>query len=168
MEGEWRSMVLDIQTIPEGRSVVSQTITLDSYATDLPPFSEKISCEAAIDRSGQTLYVRLHFKGTFMLECSRCLAPFAHPIAGTLQLVVKEEPGRYGPSQDDESIDFYYDSRHFDVDLGGAIYEEIMTSIPLKPLCAEDCRGIELQRGSHASGKDEPDARWEALKKIKR
>jgi hypothetical protein len=94
------------------------------------------------------------------------VARIVQPISGALQLVVKEHLGRYGPSQDDGSVDFYYDSRHLDVDLGSAIYEEIVTSLPMKPLCSEDCKGIEMQRdvGTRMS-KNESDPRWEALKK---
>lgn len=158
-------MVLDIRTIPAGRSSVRQTADLDDYKTDLPDFSEKISCEAAIDRSGEVLYVHLRFNGTFMLECSRCCALFAYPLSGELRLVVKEQPGKFGPAADDESADFYYDSRHLDVDLGPAIYEEIMTSLPLKPLCSEECKGIALENAG--GGKTEIDPRWEALKKLK-
>ena len=158
-------MILDIRTIPSGHSVASQTAGLDAYTTDLPAFSEKISCEAAIDRTGPILYVHLQFTGTFALECARCVGVFAYPVKGDLRLVIKEQPGKYGPSQDDESVDFYYDSRHFEVDLESAIYEEIMTTLPLKPLCSEECKGIELQSAGVA--KEEIDPRWEGLKKIK-
>jgi len=158
-------MVLDIRTIPFGHSVAFQTAGLDAYTTDLPAFSEKISCEAAIDRTGEMLLVHLRFKGSFSLECSRCVGIFAYPVRGDLRLVIKEQPGKYGPSQDDESVDFYYDSRHLEVDLGSAIYEEIMTTLPLKPLCSEECKGIKLQRAGVA--KEEIDPRWETLKKLK-
>jgi uncharacterized protein len=158
-------MVLDIRTIPPGHSAVTQETGLEAYEADLPPLSGKISCEADIDRMGEFLYVHLRFKGELSLECSRCVGIFAYPVSGALRLVVKEQPGRYGPSQDDETVDFFYDSRHSDVDLGPAIYEEIMTTLPIKPLCSEECKGIEFK--SAGSKKEEIDPRWEALKKIK-
>lgn len=159
-------MVLDIRTIPAGHSVVSQATGLDDFKADLPPFSGKISCEADIDRLEQQIHVHLRFKITLSLECSRCVEVFEYPVSGELRLVVKEQPGRYGPSQDDEAVDFYYDSRHMDVDLGPAIYEEIMTTLPIKPLCSEECRGIGFTTAG--SRGEEIDPRWEALKKIKR
>jgi len=158
-------MVLDVRTIPPGNSEVSQTTGLDDFKADLPPLSGKISCEAAIDRMGQILQVHLRFKGVLSLECSRCVGVFAYPFSCALRLVVKEQPGRYGPSQDDETVDFYYDSRHSDVDLGPAMYEEIMTTLPIKPLCSEGCKGIEFK--SAGSTIEEIDPRWEALKKVK-
>lgn len=163
-------MVLDIQTLPTGHSVVSQTTALDAYKADLPPFSEKIVCEAAVDRTSEAVYVSLNFKGLFILECSRCCIRFPLPISSSLRLVVKEAPGRFGPSLDDESVDFYYDSRHLDVDLSPVIYEEIVTSLPMKPLCKEACEGIPLHdknaRIVNRRENKETDPRWEALKKL--
>jgi uncharacterized protein len=162
-----KDMVLDVRAIPSGHSVVSQITGLDAFKDDLPPLSGKVLCEAVIDRMGQLLHVQLLFSGALSLECSRCVGVFAFPVAGTLRLVVKEVPGRYGPSQDDESVDFYFDSRHPDVDLGSAIYEEIMTTIPIKPLCSEECKGIEI-KGAAGGPKEEFDPRWEVLRKIRR
>jgi uncharacterized protein len=158
-------MVLDVQTIPPGRSAVARETELEAYKADLPPLSGKISCEADVDRMGQFLQVHLRFKGVLSLECSRCVGVFAYPVSGALRLVIKEQPGRHGPSQDDETVDFYFDSRHPEVDLGSAIYEEIMTSLPIKPLCSEECRGIEV--ADAVSVTKEVDPRWEALKKIR-
>ncbi|MBN2188218.1 MAG: DUF177 domain-containing protein [Chitinispirillaceae bacterium] len=159
-------MVLDVRTIPPGRSAVKQETGLEAYGADLPPLSGKILCEAEIDRMGQFLYVNLRYKGKLSLECSRCVGVFAYPFSGELRLVVKEQPGRHGPSQDDETVDFYCDSRHPEVDVGSAIYEEIMTSLPIKPLCSEECGGIEVPNAGGAT--KEIDPRWEALKRIRK
>ena len=168
-------MIIDIRTIPPGHSELSQSTDLDALKEDLPPFSKKISCRAQIDHSGADLFIHLQFDGVFDLECSRCLKHFKCPIKGDLRLIVKEQPGKFGPVLDDESVDFYYDSRHPQVDLSPAIYDEIMTALPLKPLCSDDCKGIELHDKQITVGfedqpkkKDEIDPRWEALKKLKR
>jgi|WetSurMetagenome_2_1015567.scaffolds.fasta_scaffold212625_2 uncharacterized protein len=158
-------MVLDVRTIPPGNSEVSRTTGLDDFKADLPPLSGKISCEAAIDRTGDILRVDLRFNGVLSLECSRCLGNFTYPFSCALRLVVKEQSGKFGPSQDDETVDFYFDSRHPDVDLGPAMYEEILTTVPIKPLCSEECKGIEFK--SPGSAGEEIDPRWEALKKFK-
>lgn len=158
-------MIIDIRTIPQGRSTVSQTAVLEAFAADLPPLEGKISCEADIDRFGQILHVHLRFKGTLLLECSRCVEQFVYPVSGAMRLVVREQPGRSGPSQDDETVDFFFDCRHLEVDLGSAIYEEIMTSLPIKPLCSEECKGIPLGDTHGSEGAIDP--RWEALKKIR-
>jgi uncharacterized protein len=124
-----------------------------------------------MERSGEVLYVHLHFHGTCELECSRCLQRFAFPLKGDLRVTIKERPGKHGPAHDDGEADFFYDSRHLEVDLRPSVYEEIMTALPLKPLCSEACSGIEFQdeKKDNASGTEEDiDPRWEALKKLKK
>jgi uncharacterized protein len=158
-------MVLDMRTIPPGRSAVTQKTGLAAFTDDLPPLSGGISCEADLDRMGPVVHVHLRFKGALSLECSRCVGIFTYPVSGALRLVVQEQPGRHGPAQDDETVDFYFDGRHPEVDLGSAIYEEIMTSLPIKPLCSETCRGIEVTGAGDAV--KEVDPRWEALKRIR-
>ena len=159
-------MVLDVRTIPAGHSTLSQTTELAGYKAELPKLKSGIGCRAEIDRSGDTLYVHLFFQGTFELECSRCLTPFAWPVSGDVRLMVKEQPGKNKPAQDDETVDIYYDSRHSELDLGSAIYEEIMTALPLKPLCRDECRGIEIT-GNRTAPATGIDPRWEALRNLK-
>jgi uncharacterized protein len=54
------------------------------------------------------------------------------------------------------------------VDISSAVYDEIMTALPLKPLCSEDCRGVEFGGDGGGSGKgDAVDPRWEALRRLK-
>jgi uncharacterized protein len=159
-------MILEIAKIPDGHSDSAQEIDLAAFKDDLPPFAGKIFCEAAIDRSGGMFSVQLHFRGTFTLECSRCLEPFDFPMEGNLRLVIREQAGKFGPSLDDESADFFFDTRHLELDLSPAIYEEIMTAFPMKPLCRESCTGF-LPGGEEAKADEPVDPRWEALKKLR-
>jgi uncharacterized metal-binding protein YceD (DUF177 family) len=173
-KGAWPGMILDIRTIPAGHSDQSQVTDLEAFKADLPPLAKKVSCKAQIDRSNTDLFVHLEFETAIRVECSRCLAPFDFPITGDLRLSVKEQVGKAGPSLDDEAVDFFYDARHLQVDLGPAIYDEIMIALPLKPLCSENCRGIEHGEKSAVGEafavkeKGEIDPRWEALKKLKK
>lgn len=159
-----QAMILDSDKIPDGHSVASQAIDLAAFKEDLPPFSGLISCEASIDRSGGTVYIQLRFGGIFKLECSRCLESFDFPIEAEVRLSAKEQPGKAGPALDDESADFFFNTREPEIDLSPAIYEEIMTALPMKPLCRENCPGIETGGGD--TGEQHYNPRWEALKKL--
>ncbi|MCU0609227.1 MAG: DUF177 domain-containing protein [Chitinispirillaceae bacterium] len=70
---------------------------------------------------------------------------------------------------DEDDAVFYYSCRNPQVDLGSAIYDEIMISLPMKPLCKETCEGIQIgAAGVSVTGSSEAiDPRWEALKKLK-
>lgn len=155
-------MIIDIRTIPPGHSSLIRKTWLASHAADLPPLVGEIECVAAIDRNESDVFVRLAFSGVCRLECARCLESFEWPITGETRLVIRERPSG---GTDDESTDYFYDSRHLSVDLGPALYEEIATSLPLKPLCSSECRGIEISTEPAAPAGTDP--RWEALKKLK-
>jgi uncharacterized protein len=156
-------MIIDIRTIPAGHSVLSQKCGLDAFKVDLPALVHEVACQAEIDRNGSMLYVHLRFEGTFDLECSRCLTHFPWTVAGEIRTIVRE---RQGATADDDVADFFYDSQKLSVDMGPALYEEIMTSIPLKPLCTPECSGIAIRTTGPEKGAA-IDPRWEALKKLK-
>ena len=155
-------MIIDIRTIPAGHSVLSQQCGLDAFKADLPPLVREVACRAEIDRNGSMLHVHLRFEGTFDLECSRCLTHFPWTAVGEIQTIIRE---RQGVAADNVVADLFYDSQSLSVDMGPALYEEIMTSLPLKPLCTPECRGIEIRSVSEKSATIDP--RWEALKKLK-
>jgi uncharacterized protein len=159
-------MIIDVRTIPAGHSVLSQDTGLDALKDELPKLLEKVSCNADIERNGTVFYVHLGFKGVLEQECSRCCNPFPFPFDGDVRLVIKERADKSGKASDDDGGELYYNSRHCEVDLGPVIYEEIQTGLPLKPLCKEECKGIQI------AGNEEErtgiDPRWEALAKLKK
>jgi uncharacterized protein len=163
-------MILDTGSIREGHSVVRQASDLASVKDDLPPFSEKVMCEATIDRTGPMVYVQLHFEGSFRQECSRCLETFDFPVTATLPLVLQEHDGKDGPAEEEDTADFYFNTGHQSVDLASVIYDEVMISLPLKPLCSENCT-LHLpdeSTGQSSRSEESIDPRWEALLKLKK
>jgi uncharacterized protein len=175
MNAQERIMVIDIRTIPEGHSELVQETDLGAFKDDLPLLCGTISCNAAIDRNGPDLYIHLQFHCMYELECSRCLEPISFPVDGDARVVVKELPGKHGAAhEEEESVDYFYDSRNLTLDLSPSIYEEIMIAFPLKPICSESCKGFDIYKDTAASAKQnvqektEVDPRWAALKKLKK
>ncbi|HEX3020042.1 MAG TPA: DUF177 domain-containing protein [Chitinispirillaceae bacterium] len=168
-------MILNMQILPEGHSTLTGTTDLESVKADLPTFLEDISYTAEIDRMGATACAHITFKGKLELECSRCLNSFPLVFNGDFRLVIKEGTGSCGMQSDSDGVDFYYDSRHELVDISPVFFDEIMLSIPLKPLCSEFCKGIEINGLKNISVFNDADRqeqkaidpRWDALKKIK-
>lgn len=168
-------MIIDINSLPEGHSTLSKDCELESVRAELPPFTV-VQCEAQIDRHGAEVYVHVQFSGDFELECSRCLEKFRNRVEGDLRLIIKEQAGRHGPSLDDDTTDFYYDARNYEVDISPAVFDEIMIALPLMPLCAPDCKGIEtadsavkvdLSATEPQKKAEDIDPRWEVLRKLK-
>jgi uncharacterized protein len=169
-------MILETHLIPEGHSTKHFSSDLESVRDDLPPFSKKVDCLFEIDRSGATIFVHVWFTGEFNLDCARCLKKFPFAIKGDFRTVLKDESGKSGRSMDDDLVDFYFNDRNENVDLSPIIYEEILTTLPLMPLCSSDCKGIMVNDSNisieYESVKKELvkeiDPRWDALRKLKK
>ncbi len=160
-------MVIDVRLVPEGHSRVEREAELAGYRGDLPPFLGPLQCCAELDRAGGVISVALRFDGEFEVECARCLKPVGVSVGGDLRLVLKEAPGRHGPAFDDEGVDFFFDAVDGSVDLGPALYDEIMIALPMMPLCSEGCAGAWVASDSAAGGGErEIDPRWAGLLRI--
>jgi uncharacterized protein len=85
------------------------------------------------------------------LACSRCLEPFRLPVDAAFDL-------RYLPAGamsteadtvvDDDDLDTSY-YRDDVIDLNELLREQFYLALPMKPLCAEGCRGLCSQCGAN-------------------
>ncbi len=168
-------MILETHLIPEGHSTQQSFSDLENMKDDLPSISKKVDCRLEIDRTGPTIFLHIWFSGEFNIQCARCLETFPLTIKGDFRAVLKEVPGKSGRSLDDDVVDFYFNDKDDSVDLSPLLYEEILTAIPLMPLCKSECKGIVIDKSnvsveykSESKGlKKEIDPRWEALRKLK-
>jgi uncharacterized protein len=105
-----------------------------------------------VDRQEPGRYrVRGHVNGELQLTCGRCLEPFTMPVAGTFDLryVPRSEnvgEGEREVGEDDLTTAFYDDDQ---IDLSELISEQFHLALPMKPLCAEDCKGLCPQCGTN-------------------
>jgi uncharacterized protein len=118
------------------------------------------------------------------LTCVRCLETFETRAEEKLDLLylpqsanapplVDEEKGirdfDRGLSSEELAAAFYRDDR---IDLGQMVLEQIVLSLPMKPLCRPDCRGLCPECGANHNRSDcdcspeESDPRWAALKTL--
>lgn len=113
---------------------------------------------------------------TVRLQCARCLEDFQVDRRVDMNLAVTPgalETELAEPDADTGEIDRCF-VEEGELDLGRVFTQEILLSLPMKPLCKEDCPGLCAQCGALAGSpecrcpQDEPvDSRWGALKKLK-
>jgi uncharacterized protein len=79
------------------------------------------------------------------LACSRCLEPYRLPLSAAFDLrylpassAVFAE-GEHEMDEDDLEISYYRDDQ---IDLNELLREQFYLTLPMKPLCREDCRGL--------------------------
>jgi len=115
-------------------------------------------------------------KFTADLECSRCVEPY--PFASTSAFHLRFRP-RPVPQQENEEIEIapdeldveFYSDRS--VSLRDLALEQIQLSIPMKPLCDDNCLGLcphcgaNRNRESCACESSIVDERWGALQEIR-
>jgi uncharacterized protein len=132
---------------------------------------------------GEVLLIRMNdsilVQGTLATQtkitCSRCLKPFTLKIP--LKILEEFFPtidivtGMRLPKPEDPGS-FTIDEHHI-LDLTEAIRQYIVTAMPMKPLCDEECAGLcstcgkDLNRGACGCKQEEVDLRWAELLKLK-
>ena len=113
---------------------------------------------------------------TLELPCSRCLEPFERAVDAAFDLRYLPRRANAGDEErevqdDDLSTAFYEDDT---IDLGQLVREQLYLSLPMKPLCGDDCKGLcpqcgaNLNRGTCLCKRDWEDPRLAVLKALKK
>jgi uncharacterized protein len=131
--------------------------------------------KVGLTRTDNSILARGRLLTEVGLTCSRCLGPLRYP----LYINIEEE---YYPTIDivtgaklatpDDGEHFTIDERHI-LDLTEAVRQAALVSIPMKPLCKNDCVGLcpvcghNLNQGACGCPPIEADPRWAVLKTLK-
>ena len=112
-----------------------------SWDFRFPPF---LNVDLLYYRSGEELFFRGRFSGTFQGCCSRCLTIYSFDLAKEFDLAliprpVKSERGAEELTRDDLGLSYYSTE---EINLTPLITEQVMLALPTRPLCAESCRGL--------------------------
>jgi len=114
-------------------------------------------------------------KSRLELSCSRCLEAFTHPVDASFEVRYQPRSANAGEGErevedDDLSTAFYEND---EIDLGQLMREQFYLSLPMKPLCVAECRGLcpqcgtNLNRGTCGCVRDWEDPRLAVLKQLK-
>ena len=112
---------------------------------------------------------------TLELSCGRCLESFLWPVDADFDLRYQPHAENTGEGEraieeDDLTTAFY---EHDEIDLGQLMLEQFYLSLPMKPLCAIDCKGLcavcgtNLNRGTCTCDRQWEDPRLAALKTLR-
>ena len=122
---------------PKGQSKeVSYNVDLDNFYFD----GDKIKSLEGITMSGKATYkdeiiiLKAKLKGNLELVCSRCLDTFIYPIDIDI-----EERFTNDPDLEDDGIMFVDGDT---IDITEIIENCIISTLPIKRLCKEDCKGL--------------------------
>ncbi len=95
----------------------------------------QIRGQAVVSRTPQGLLFRVYLEATTPAECVRCLEPFEQALVTDfteLYAFSRKQMGESGLLYPESGI----------IDLAPLVREYMWLAFPIKPLCAEDCRGL--------------------------
>lgn len=100
-------------------------------------------------RSGDTLFFTGTVHGEAAGQCARCLEAYPLPLARqfSVALTPHAASGREKElSHGELEFSFYTGD---EIDVSALVQEQILLTLPSRPLCSEDCRGLCAQCGTN-------------------
>lgn len=137
---------------------------------------QPIQVDLRLERLGQDVQVGMRLVAAVSLACARCLEQFVLPIEVQTRFTFCRACGRASqPREKGLSLEDLetgsYDGE--EIDLSDLVYEQIVLSLPMKPLCSEECKGFcprcgaNLNLESCGCVETGGDPRWDALRQLK-
>jgi uncharacterized protein len=130
---------------------------------DVPPelgeLKGPVEVEIQIEKAPRGYEVHLSIKGNIELECSRCLTPFIKNLESTETIRLEKYPEKPSISLKAQDLDVFFLEDEENFNLADLVREQIILSIPIKPLCRVDCQIPILEE-------PEEDTRFGVLKKF--
>jgi uncharacterized protein len=171
-------MRLDLTTIRSQREHYERVYGAERFADDRETFTVVAPVSLAFDIFKDKDQFRLigSVKTTLELPCGRCLESFPLDVDAHFDLRYQPHSENAGEhereiEEDDLTTAFYANE---EIDLGHLMREQFYLSLPMKPLCRDDCRGLcpvcgtNLNRTNCECKRAWEDPRFAALKALKR
>ena len=170
-------MRLDLGKIRTARERYEKVYDPSAFASDRESFRvvAPVALAFDIDKDKQQFRLAGSVKTMLELPCSRCLEPFRSPVDAAFDLryqphALNTGDGEREIEEDDLSTAFYEND---EIDLGQLMREQFYLSLPMKPLCRDDCEGLcpacgtNLNRGTCDCTRNWEDPRFAALKQFR-
>lgn len=124
-------------------------------------------------RSGQELFFDGRVSSQAIGHCARCLEQYSFDVASDFSFVLVPKspmPDEVELNEEDLDLSFYEGE---EVDVSPLVLEQIVLTLPTRPLCKEDCRGLCPQCGINRNNEtcacviDQGDPRLAVLRNLK-
>ena len=124
-------------------------------------------------RSGRELFFQGSVSGSIEGTCSRCLKSYSLPLEKEFSLLLLPaslEPKSGALNRDEMGLSYYSAE---EIDLSPLIREQVLLALPIRPLCAEQCRGLcascgaDLNQGPCRCAPAQGDPRMAAFRALK-
>jgi uncharacterized protein len=132
-------MKLRINTLKEGHQTITMTLVKGDLAIVDDCFANPIAASLSIYKGTHEITIKGTLNTDLELECDRCLADYRLNIQANFQAILSQL--KKSTLENDENI-ILITPTTFEVDLTPFTRDALLLAIPMKKLCAENCRGI--------------------------
>ena len=114
---------------------------------DVPPgatFSGLVHAELRVNCDKESFLLDAELSCPAELECGRCLNWYPSMVEASFRSFVRRGEGPVAHGNFEEQMDeggVVYHAGHY-LDLSEAVREALLVTVPMRPLCKEDCRGL--------------------------
>lgn len=138
-------MLLDLSRIRTPHEHYEKVYEPSAFAPDADyTVVAPVSLVFDIHKDKETFRLSGRVHTTLELQCSRCLEPFRWGVDEPFELTYEPRPAVMSDSEraiaDADFSAAFYDND--EIDLEQLIRERFEMSLPMKPLCTEDCKGL--------------------------
>lgn len=110
-----------------------------------------------VQKRGHDVFVEGDIRATFRFECSRCLEGFRHSVEVSVQQMLRPRGNERAEAREIELNPEDLEYGEYDEDnipLALVIEEHLLLSLPMRPLCREDCKGLCPRCGANQNQED--------------
>ena len=139
-------MLLDLNKIRTPHERYEKVYQPDQFAADdAYRVAAPVSLAFDIFKDNELFRLAGRVQTSLELPCSRCLEAFTWPVDAAFDLrYLPQSENSSGEEEaeieeDDLSTAFYQND---EIDLGQLMREQFLLSLPMKPLCSDDCKGL--------------------------
>ncbi|MBI2908834.1 MAG: DUF177 domain-containing protein [Chloroflexi bacterium] len=123
-------------------------------------------------RIGRGILMRAGIDTSYKVVCSRCLETFDYPVRLNIEeeFFQKADVNTGGPLPVPSDNGAFLIDENQELDTDEAVRQHIVMSMPMHPICREDCPGLcprcgqNLKEGLCACDQREEDPRWKRLR----
>ena len=167
-------MKIDLKGITESSWEVhlSETQSEITFEIEGVTFTDGVSADLNISHAGEVYVVSGNCRADAKMDCVRCLEPANVTLCGDVAILAGQK-GADGMSQLEGEEDLIIIGDNEILEIDEPVRQALFSSIPMKPLCDENCLGLCQYCGGNRNQfhcdceSRRADPRWEALADLK-
>lgn len=134
-------------------------------------FASEVKMKFSVLKVGNSLNCQGEIQARLKLECGRCLTEFVQPVTSGIEFILEMDDDKIGAEIQDDDYQFI-SKETITYDLNSRVREAMILTLPIKPLCQEDCKGLCQFCGTNLNEKtcncvrETVDPRWNKLKEL--